>query len=155
MNGNRLSPDDPIEWLSRAKSSFSLARQQSQDIYLEDLCFQAQQAAQKAIKAVHITKGLVFPYVHDISQLLSALEKNGMTVPIELRATSKLTIYDALTRYLGLGTPVSKEEYDEGMQMAEAVVSWAETYVRKYTNMGRLRSIRLLWTKGPVIHNKQ
>lgn len=131
MNGNRLPPDDPIEWLSRAKSSLSLARQQSQDIYLEDLCFQAQQAAEKAIKAVYITKGLVFPYVHDISQLLSAIEKNGISVPIELRATSKLTIYASLTRYPGLGSPVSKEEYDEALQMAEAVVLWAEKYVNK------------------------
>lgn len=129
MNGNRLPPDDPNEWLSRAKSSLSLARQQSQEIYKEDLCFQAQQAAEKAIKAVYIAKGLVFPYVHDISQLLSVLEKNGIHVPIELRATSKLTIYAALTRYPGLGTPVSKEEYDEAMQMAEAVVTWAETHV--------------------------
>lgn len=129
MNGNRLPPDDPIEWLSRAKSSLSLARQQSQDIYMEDLCFQAQQAAEKAIKAVYIAKGLVFPYVHDISQLLSVLEKNGIPVPIELRATSKLTLYAALTRYPGLGTPVSKEEYDEAMQMAEAVVTWAGTHV--------------------------
>jgi HEPN domain-containing protein len=131
MNGDRLPPDDPVEWLRRAKSSLSLAHQQSQDIYLEDLCFQAQQAAEKAIKAVYIAKGLVFPYVHDISQLLSALEKNGIPVPAAIRATSKLTIYAALTRYPGLGTPLSKEEYDEAMQMAEAVVSWAKTYVDK------------------------
>ena len=130
MTGNRLPPDDPLEWLNRAKSSLSLARRKSQEIYLEDLCFQAQQAAEKAIKAVYIAQDLVFPYVHDLSQLLSVLEKNGIAVPAAIRTASKLTIYAALTRYPGLGTPVSEEEYDEAMQMAEAVVSWAETYVR-------------------------
>jgi len=73
MTGNRLPPDDPLEWLNRAKSSHSLTRRQSQEIYLEDLCFQAQQAAEKAIKAVYIAQDLVFPYVHDLSQLLAPL----------------------------------------------------------------------------------
>jgi len=38
------------------------------------LCFQAQQAAEKAIKAVYISKKVAFPYIHDISHLLAALE---------------------------------------------------------------------------------
>ncbi|MFA6333192.1 MAG: HEPN domain-containing protein [Methanoregula sp.] len=52
----RLQPDNPVEWLNRAKSSLSLARQQSHEIYREDLCYQAQQAAEKAVKAVYISK---------------------------------------------------------------------------------------------------
>jgi HEPN domain-containing protein len=32
-------------------------------VYLEDLCFLAQQAAEKAIKAVLIKRGVAFPYV--------------------------------------------------------------------------------------------
>jgi len=49
-------PDDPHEWLRRARSN--LARAQADirlaGVYLEDLCFDAQQAAEKAIKAVLI-----------------------------------------------------------------------------------------------------
>jgi Uncharacterized conserved protein related to C-terminal domain of eukaryotic chaperone, SACSIN len=37
---------------------------------LEDLCFQAQQAAEKAIKAVFIARRLPFPYIHDLADLL-------------------------------------------------------------------------------------
>ena len=37
---------------------------------LEDLCFDAQQAAEKAIKAILIYRGIAFPYVHDLGTLL-------------------------------------------------------------------------------------
>jgi predicted nucleotidyltransferase len=37
-----------------------------EEVYPEDLCFNAQQAAEKAIKALLIAHGVRFPYVHDI-----------------------------------------------------------------------------------------
>ena len=60
----RFSPDDPREWLNRAKSNLALAKNPIPGAYLEDLCFEAQQAAEKAIKATLIRLGLEFPYVH-------------------------------------------------------------------------------------------
>jgi HEPN domain-containing protein len=78
-----LQPDNPVEWLNRAKSSLAIAIQPSGEIYPEDLCFQAQQAAEKAIKAVYISKKVSFPYIHDISQLLAALEKEGVIIPLK------------------------------------------------------------------------
>ncbi|HWF62672.1 MAG TPA: HEPN domain-containing protein [Nitrospira sp.] len=54
MPPERRPPDDPIEWLNRAKSNLARATVDINlpDIYLEDLCFDAQQAAEKAIKAM-------------------------------------------------------------------------------------------------------
>ena len=52
MPPKRLSPDDPREWLNRARSNLTKAKAKSPEVYLEDLCFDAQQAAEKAIKAV-------------------------------------------------------------------------------------------------------
>ncbi|MBI3952058.1 MAG: HEPN domain-containing protein [Acidobacteria bacterium] len=46
---------------------------QHPDVYLEDLCFNAQQAVEKAIKALLLHRGLRFPYVHDLTQILRAL----------------------------------------------------------------------------------
>ena len=48
----RFPPDDPREWLNRARSNLVRAKNQIPGAYLEDLCFDAQQAAEKAIKAV-------------------------------------------------------------------------------------------------------
>ncbi len=48
----------PQEWLKRAKSNLALARQaRSEEIFWEDLCFETQQAADKALKAVLIAQG--------------------------------------------------------------------------------------------------
>jgi len=60
MRGIKRSPDNPAEWLHRARSSLALARQKTTDVLYEDLCYQAQQAAEKALKAV-----LVFGKLHD------------------------------------------------------------------------------------------
>jgi HEPN domain-containing protein len=52
-----LQPDNPVEWLNRAKRSLALAKQRSREIYPEDLCFQPQQAAEKSDKGgIHLKK---------------------------------------------------------------------------------------------------
>ena len=49
----RFPPDDPREWMNRARSNLVLAKSRILGAYLEDLCFAAQQAAEKAIKGRH------------------------------------------------------------------------------------------------------
>ena len=63
MPPKRRSADDPIEWLNRARSNLARAKADSRipNVYLEDLCFDAQQAAEKAIKAVLLNLGVRFP----------------------------------------------------------------------------------------------
>ena len=39
----RYPPDDPQEWLNRARSNLALAETRAAGVYLEDLCFEAQQ----------------------------------------------------------------------------------------------------------------
>ena len=66
----RYPPDDSREWLNRARSNLVLARTPGEGIYLEDLCFNLQQATEKAIKALLIKHGVAFPYVHDIRRAI-------------------------------------------------------------------------------------
>ena len=54
---DRFPPHDPREWMNRARSNLAMAKNRIPDAYLEDLCFEAQQAAEKAIKAVMIKRG--------------------------------------------------------------------------------------------------
>ncbi len=51
-------PSDPRSWLRRARSNLARARigRSSPEILLEDSCFDAQQAAEKAIKAVWVSQ---------------------------------------------------------------------------------------------------
>ncbi len=77
MKRKRLPPDDPREWISRAKSNLALARNVIPDVDLEDLCFDAQQSAEKGIKAVFIKRGETFPFSHDLDRLLRCWERTA------------------------------------------------------------------------------
>ncbi|MCE2432650.1 MAG: HEPN domain-containing protein [Candidatus Latescibacteria bacterium] len=122
----RFSPDDPREWLNRARSNLAMAMNRVPDTYLEDLCFEAQQAAEKAIKAVMISRNIEFPYVHNLALLLSILEDDGEIVPNPVRRAARLTPYAVDTRYPGLSSPVEEQEYKDAVEIAETVVRWAE-----------------------------
>ena len=122
----RFPPDDPREWLNRARSNLALAKNRIPGAYLEDLCFEAQQAAEKAIKAILIRLGVEFPYVHDLAHLLSLLEEAGEGVPYIVGKAGELTPYAITTRYPGSVRPVTQEEYLVAVETAEAVVRWAE-----------------------------
>ena len=56
----RFAPDDPREWLNRARSDLAMARADVPGVYLEDLCFHAQQAVteQDHAEAVHVFPAL-------------------------------------------------------------------------------------------------
>ena len=122
----RFPPDDPREWMNRARSDLTQAKSQVPGVYLENLCFNAQQAAEKAIKAVMIARDIEFPFVHDLARLLSLLEDGGEVIPEAIHRAGELTDYATITRYPGEIRPVSEAEYREAIAIAEAVVHWAE-----------------------------
>jgi HEPN domain-containing protein len=134
MPPEQRSPDDPHEWLRRARSN--LARAQADirlaGVYLEDLCFDAQQAAEKAIKAVLIERSIRFPYVHDLTVLLGLVEQSGTTVPEVVREAGRLTRFAVVTRYPGIAEPVTQEEYERAVAIAEAVIDWARKTVLRH-----------------------
>lgn len=128
MSPERRGGDDPFEWLRRAKSNLIRARE---DIRLpgvakEDLCFDTQQAAEKAIKAVLIHLGIRFPYVHDLAALLALVEGRGKAIPPHVKEAARLTRFAVETRYPSFNEPVTHEEYERALAIAEAVVCWAE-----------------------------
>ncbi len=131
MSEKRFPPDDPREWLNRARSNLLRARSKTEGVYLEDLCFDAQQAAEKAIKAVLIHRHVRFPYVHDLTELLTLMERAGQTVPEGIKQAAKLTRYAVVIRYPGLAEPVSHEEYEEAVALAGEVIRWAEEVIGK------------------------
>ncbi len=121
----RFMVDDPHEWLNRARSSLEIAKNRGPQIYLEDLCFEAQQAAEKAIKALMIERGIDFPYVHDIARLLSLLRESGEAIPDAVGNARKLTRFATVTRY-PMNQVVTEQHYQEAVAVAEAVLRWAE-----------------------------
>jgi HEPN domain-containing protein len=131
MGRKRLPPDDPREWISRAKSNLAMSRNTNPDVDLEDLCFEAQQAAEKAIKAVFIKRGEHFPFSHDLERLLRQLELNGLKVPKYVHKSRELTQYAHVTRYPGLAGPIKARAYRRAVRIAAAILRWAERHVYK------------------------
>ena len=130
MSEPHLLPDDPRVWLKRAKSNLLRARSEIEGVYLEDLCFDAQQAAEKAIKAVLIYRGVRFPYSHDLAELLTLAEKTGGPIPDIVMQAAKITRYAVAARYPGVIEPVNRQEYSEAILLAENVLAWAEGVVQ-------------------------
>ena len=125
----RFPPDDPREWMNRAKSSLAIAKSRIPDVYLEDLCFKAQQAAEKAIKAVMIKRGVDFPYVHDLARLLTLLKEADESIPDVVGQARKLSRFATVTRY-PMDQAVTEQHYLEALATAEAVIRWAEERIR-------------------------
>jgi HEPN domain-containing protein len=95
-------------------------------VYLEDLCFDAQQAAEKAIKAVLIARGVAFPPMHDLARLVTLLEESGEAIPPPIAEAVVLTRFAVVTRYPGVTESVTAEEHQRVVTIAETVVQWAE-----------------------------
>ena len=129
MAGKRLGPTDPREWLNRARSNLSRARRSMRDVYLEDLCFDAQQCAEKAIKAMFLHRGVAFPYIHDLAHLLGLLEASGLKVPKYVKQASSLTGFAVEARYPGLSGPVTPREHRRAVKVAEAILNWAARHI--------------------------
>lgn len=123
----RYPPDDPREWVGRANGNLAIANAYIPGSYLEDLCFNAQQAAEKAIKARLMSLDVEFPYTHKIEELLKCLEAAGDTIPDEVRAATMLTEYASDTRYPWRGPPITEQKYLAATTAATAVVRWVET----------------------------
>jgi len=117
----------PQEWLRRAKSNLARAKQpKPEEALWEDLCFDAQQAAEKAVKAVLVFYQIDFPKSHDITELLVILDQSGHEPLKEIWEAGRLSNYAVQTRYPGVAQPVTEEEYYQAVALAEQVVRWAE-----------------------------
>ncbi len=130
MSPEDIAPGSPSNWLRHAWSDLELARVgRNSRIVLEDLSFHAEQAAEKALKAVLIFKSIPFPKTHNIRTLLDFLPRDVIPTK-EVKEAAGLTDYAVLSRYPGDLEPVTDEEYRRALSLAEIVVKWAEGVIK-------------------------
>ena len=129
MDTESRVPGSAEDWLRYAKSDLELARiEKPEGVLLENLCFHAQQAAEKTLKAVLIFLEIDFPRTHNIRTLLDLLPE-GVDVPQEVEESAILTDYAVESRYPRNSEPVDDEEYRQVIGLAETVVSWAKKLI--------------------------
>ena len=118
-------------WIERAKSSLEISKLAvNADIYYEDLCYQSQQAAEKALKGLLIYYGIEPEFTHNIGILLNELE--GFTeIPENIKETTRLTKYAVITRYPGEYDEITKEGYEESIKIAKDCLEWTENKIKE------------------------
>ena len=130
-----MPPDCPEagsaeDWLQHARSDLALCREaHTEEVLRETLCFHAQQAAEKAIKAVLVARGIAFPRTHNLLTLAEVLA-SVVAIPAAVRESAALTGYAVASRYPGEEEPVSDEELHCAVALAARVVEWAQTECR-------------------------
>ena len=119
------------EWIERAKSSLELSQVKIvRYIQYEDLCFQVQQAVEKALKGLLIYYGIEPEFTHNIEILLTELKKLT-DIPEKVNKAAELTNYAVQTRYPGEYDEITKEEYDKAVKVAKDCLDWVERIIKE------------------------
>lgn len=131
--GKKSKPSDaglPHTWLAHARSDLASARilRSNPDVLPEQAGFHAQQAVEKALKAVLLARSVDFPYTHDLEDLVNEVTSRGMAVPTEVTEVQALTRFAVETRYPS-SEEITDADIDAAIRIAEAVVAWATPLV--------------------------
>ncbi len=122
------------DWMAQAKSDLQHARHSITAGDYDWACFAAQQAAEKAVKALHMQRGAI-AWGHSVLDLLEALEGAEDLEPAILDAARRLDRYYIAPRYPDAhpaGPPhryYTEAEAQQAVADAERVVSWCDSYL--------------------------
>lgn len=92
------------EWLEIARDAFETAKfllDKKRPIPVEIVCFHAQQAAEKALKAVLQMAGSGVPRTHDLVDLARQCDRFRLPATEFIAACSELSVYGVTSRYPG------------------------------------------------------
>jgi HEPN domain-containing protein len=108
-------------WLRAARDDLASARHAAQGGFHAPACFQAQQAAEKAVKSVHYRRGARAVIGHNVRALIESLDPRAAALDALLDAARELDLLYLPTRYpngLAAGTPA---EAFSGSQSTRAI----------------------------------
>jgi HEPN domain-containing protein len=98
--------------------------------------FHAQQAAEKALKALLVRHQVDFRHTHEIRELLALAEPVAPGIHAHLAAADTLTPYAVSARYPGRQPPLDKGEAVSQVEVARAVVAHVSGLLQPYLRAG-------------------
>lgn len=104
---------------------------ESSDVADEIVAFHAQQAAEKALKAVLAFRGAKYPRTHNLGALLDLLRDAGVDVPEWTEQARTLTPFAVALRYEDLAGPAEPFDRAEAFELIRRVRAWAEELVAR------------------------
>jgi HEPN domain-containing protein len=119
-------------WLTYAQSDLDAAQVllQSHEAYPRQICFLAQQAAEKSLKAILVLLGLKFPYTHDLDHLRE-LVPSGWRVKDAFPKLYALSIWAIDARYPDDMPDVVEADAKEALQLAKAIYQTIITDIKE------------------------
>lgn len=99
--------------------------------------FHAQQAGEKALKALLTRHQIEFGKTHSIGELLQLAEPVAPGISPSLDAARDLTRHAVVDRYPGDEAPVSRESARRHADLARAVVDTVKSRLQSYLEAGR------------------
>ena len=115
-------PNDPSSWMRFVKADLVMAQRamDEREPYPEMACYHAQQAAEKALKALLVAKGSEFARTHSLVYLIRLVAETGHEDVLELMdAAATLQQYAAPARY-PTGETVLPDEADATLAIGQA-----------------------------------
>ncbi len=100
------------------------------DFFPRQICFMAQQAGEKAIKAILVYLDLPFPHTHDLDHIRELIPA-GWEVKEKFPQLYDLSVWAVESRYPGHTPDVVEYEARETLQLAQAVFDAARDELEK------------------------
>ena len=111
------------EWLRKAENDLKASELLHQEGLYDEAAFHAQQAAEKALKALLTAYKIKPPKTHSIERLLSILEEKVDVSWAYEENLPALSYYAVEIRYPA--PPIPAEEAEEALELARKVLEWA------------------------------
>jgi HEPN domain-containing protein len=109
--------------LRKARGDLSVARLIAADPHDDAIGFHAQQAVEKAIKAVLASRQAPAPRTHDLAYLVELLDTHGVEVPAAIAEPEWLSPWAVTTRYDDLDDTLDRHA---AIDAAESAIDWAQ-----------------------------
>jgi HEPN domain-containing protein len=123
-------PGTPEDWLRYARSDLALSRTpRTSEILVETLCFHAQQAVEKSLKAILIYYSAEYSRTHNIRTLLEQLSLH-CAIPESVSESAGLSDYAVAIRYPSTHELIDHSEYLDAVNTAQVVLDWAQAIIR-------------------------
>lgn len=117
------SPDDPRTWIAKAESDLLNIRNNldAEQVPWDTICFHAQQAAEKMLKAFVVSRGHAVSRTHDLVALLAEAVSAGGSLQALEADCRLLTPYAVMLRYPGTTDEPSEPEARQAIAATERV----------------------------------
>jgi len=117
------NPDDPRTWITKAENDLLNIHNNllAERVPWDTICFHAQQAAEKMLKAFVVSRGHAASRTHDLVALLADAVTDGGALDVLESDCRLLAPYAVMLRYPGAPGEPSEQEARQAVAAAERI----------------------------------